>query len=104
MSPTQSSYALDSLCPLVVELIGVASVGLLLAVFQTGAGVSFQHSVLGAEVAFAEAAVTDDSLGCLLAFFEVATWLARGHGEDVGGEGARCCGGSGSKGRRGCRS
>lgn len=34
----------------------------------------------------AEAAVADDSLGCLFAFFEVATWLARGHGEEVGGD------------------
>lgn len=35
----------------------------------------------------AEAAVADNSLGCLFAFFEVATWLARGHGEEVGDDG-----------------
>lgn len=40
---------------------------------------SFQHAVLGAEVAGAEAAVTDDTLGGFLALLEVATGLAGSH-------------------------
>lgn len=40
---------------------------------------SFQHPVLGAEVAIAETAVADDSLGSFLALLEIATRLARSH-------------------------
>lgn len=53
---------------------------LLLAVLQATAGVGFQHAVLGAEVAVAEAAVADDPLGGFLALLEAATGLARCHG------------------------
>lgn len=83
------SYTLDGLCPLGVQLIGVASVGLLLAVFQTRAGVGFQHSVLGTEMPLTEAAVADDSLGELLTLLVAAAWLARrSHGEEVVARGA----------------
>lgn len=53
---------------------------LLLAVFQTRAGVGLEHAVLRAEVAVAKAAVTDDPLGSFLALLEVATGLSRRHG------------------------
>ena len=55
--------------------------GLLFAVFETRAGMSFQHSVFRAEMTLTEAAVADDSLSELFALFEAATWLAGGHGE-----------------------
>lgn len=73
------SYALDDNGAFAVQLIGVAGVGFFLAVFQSGAGVGFQHAVLGAEVAGAEAAVTDDTLGGFLALLKVATGLAGRH-------------------------
>lgn len=73
------SYALDDNGPLAVQLVGIASVRLLLAVLQAGAGVGLEHSVLGAEVAGAEATVADDALGGFLALLEVATGLARRH-------------------------
>ena len=53
---------------------------LLLAVLQTSTGMGLEHTVLGAEVAVAEAAVTDNPLGGFLALLEVATGLARCHG------------------------
>jgi hypothetical protein len=67
------------LSTLIVEFIGVPGVGFLLAVLETGAGVSFQHPVFGAEVAVAETAVTNDALGSFLALLEIATRLARSH-------------------------
>lgn len=73
------SYTLDNLCALAVQLIGIAGVGLLLAVFQTGAGVGFEHAMLGAEVAVAEAAVSDNALSLFLALLEGASGLARRH-------------------------
>lgn len=72
-------YALDDNSALAVQLIGIAGVGLLLAVLQPGAGVGFEHAVLRAEVAGAEAAITDDTLSGFLALLEVATWLAGRH-------------------------
>ena len=69
------------MCPLVVQLIGVTGMGLLFAVFETRAGMSFQHSVFRAEMTLTEAAVADDSLSELFALLEAATWLAGGHGE-----------------------
>lgn len=76
---TIPSYTLDNLCTLAVQLIGIAGVGLLLAVFQTGAGVSFEHAMLGAKVAAAEAAVSDNALSLFLALLEGASGLARRH-------------------------
>lgn len=68
---------------LAIQLIGVAGVGLLLAVLQASAGVGFQHPVFRAVMPIAEAAVSDNSLSCFLAFLEVATGLARSHVERV---------------------
>jgi hypothetical protein len=73
------SYTLDNLCALAVQLISIAGVGLLLAVFQTGAGVGFEHAMLGAEVTAAEAAVSDNALGLFLALLKGASGLARRH-------------------------
>lgn len=53
--------------------------GLLLAVLQTEAGVGFQHAMLGAVVAVAEAAVADNALSLFLALLEGASRLARRH-------------------------
>lgn len=39
----------------------------------------FEHAVLAAEVAVAEAAVADDALGKVLAFLEGAARSTRGH-------------------------
>lgn len=50
---------------------------LLLAVLQTSALVIFQHTVLAAELALAERAVTNDLLGCFFAVFERALGLLR---------------------------
>ena len=50
----------------------------LLAILETGAGVRFQHAVLAAEVATAEAAVAYDPLGEVAAVFEFAAGFARG--------------------------
>ena len=76
---TIPSYTLDNLCALAVQLIGITGVGLLLAVFQTGAGVGFEHAMLGAEVAATEAAVSDNALSLFLALLEGASGLARRH-------------------------
>lgn len=76
---TIPSYTLDNLCTLAVQLIGIAGVGLLLAVFQTGAGMGFEHAMFGAEVAAAEAAVSDNALSLFLTLLEGASGLARRH-------------------------
>lgn len=60
---------------------------LLLAVLQPAAGVGFQHAVLRAEMAVAEAAVADDPLGGFLALLEAATGLAGCHRGGGGGGG-----------------
>lgn len=54
--------------------------GFLLAILEASARVGFQHTVLGAEVAVAEATVTDDTLSGFLALLEIATWLTGSHG------------------------
>jgi len=41
-----SSYTLDDDCSLAIQLIGVSGVRLFLAVFQSGARVGFEHTVL----------------------------------------------------------
>ncbi|BCR97115.1 uncharacterized protein AKAW2_30434S [Aspergillus luchuensis] len=78
------SYALNDVSPLTVELIGIAGVGLLLAVLETSAGVSLQHAMLRAVVTTAEAAVSDDALSGFLALLEVAARLAGRHDESGG--------------------
>lgn len=80
----RSSYALNDVSPLTVELIGIAGVGLLLAVLETRAGMSLQHAMLRAVVTTAEAAVSDDALSGFLALLEVATRLAGRHDESGG--------------------
>lgn len=72
-------YALDDRCALAVQLICVPSMRFPLAVFETAAGVRLEHTVLLAEVAVAEAAVTNDALSGLLAILEVAARLAWRH-------------------------
>ena len=79
------SYTLDNLCTLAVQLVGVAGMGLLLAVLETSAGMGFEHAMLGAEVAAAETAVSDNALCGLLALLETASRLAGRHdGEGFG--------------------
>lgn len=79
------SYTLDDLCTLAVQLVGIASMGLLLAVLKTRAGMGFEHAMLGAEVAVAETAVSDNALGRFLALLETASRLAGRHnGEGFG--------------------
>jgi hypothetical protein len=75
--------------PLTVELIGIAGVGLLLAVLETSAGMSLQHAMLRAVVTTAEAAVSDDALSGFLALLEVAARLAGRHDESGGESGRR---------------
>ncbi|KAK2803661.1 hypothetical protein FQN50_006877 [Emmonsiellopsis sp. PD_5] len=60
---------------------------LLLAILQSAAGVRFQHAMLAAKVAVAEAAVTDDALCEFLALLEAAAGLPGGchFSLDVGG-------------------
>lgn len=53
--------------------------GFLLAILETSARMGFQHTVLGAEVAVAEATVADDTLSGFLALLEIATWLTGSH-------------------------
>jgi len=92
------SDALDGDCPLALELLLVALLILLLAVLEACAVMRFQHAVLAAEVAGAEAAVADDALCGIAAFLEAAANLfgcaaADGQGEvDCGlaGDGMRC--------------
>ena len=74
-----SSDALDGNSALTVQLVGISLVALLLAVFQTLALVVFQQPVLPAKVAGAEAAVTDNALGGVLAFLEATPYLLRRH-------------------------
>lgn len=84
--PGETSYALDDVGALAVQLIGIAGMRLLLAVLQAGTGVGFQHAVLGAVVAIAEAAVADNALSGFLALLEVAARLAGRHDGIKGGE------------------
>ncbi|KAI9035374.1 uncharacterized protein KD926_003674 [Aspergillus affinis] len=77
------SYTLNDLGAFIVELVGVPGVGFLLAVFQAGAGVGLEHTMLGAKMAEAEAAVADDALGGFLAFLEVAAGLTGSHDAKV---------------------
>lgn len=74
-----SSYTADDLCALGLELCSVALVRLLLAVFQTIALVVLEETVLSAEVTVAEAAVSDDALGSVLALLEGAADLLLRH-------------------------
>lgn len=78
--PSKPSYTLDYHRPLAIQLIGIAGMRLLLAVLQTRTGMGLEHAMLGAEVAVAKAAVTDNPLRGFLALLEVATGLARRHG------------------------
>ena len=92
------SDALDSNRPLALQLLLVALLVLLLAVFKTRAVMRFQHAVLAAEVAGAEAAVTDDALRSVTAVLEAAADLFgcatanRERKVDCGlaGDGVRC--------------
>lgn len=92
------SDALDSDRPLALELLLVALLILLLAILETRAVMRFQHAVLAAEVARAEAAVADDALRGIAAVLEAAANLfgcaaADWKGEvDCGlaGDGVRC--------------
>lgn len=70
---------LDSNCPLAVQLHGVPLVAFLLTILQALTLVVLQHAVLTAVVAAAEAAVTYDALCGVLAVFEGASNLLRGH-------------------------
>lgn len=65
------------MCPLSLELCGIALVRFLLAILQTGAFVVFQEPMLGAEMASAEATVSHDPLGSGSALLECATRLDR---------------------------
>jgi hypothetical protein len=59
--------------PFTIQLVRIPLIAFFPAVFQATALVIFQHSMLPAEVAGAETAVADDSLGGLLTFFEAAS-------------------------------
>jgi len=59
---------------------------LLLAILQTAALMVLQHPVLAAEMSGAEAAISDDALGGVLAVFEGAADLLGGHAASY-----RCC-------------
>lgn len=74
------SYALDHLCTLAVQLVGVAGVRLLLAVLETGTAMGFEHAMLRAEVSAAETAIPNDALSWFLALLGTASRLAGGHG------------------------
>ena len=69
------SDAPDGNRPLALQLLLVALLVLLLAVFQACAVVRFEHAVLAAEVARAESAVTDDALRSITALLEAAADL-----------------------------
>jgi len=71
--------ALDGDCPLAIQFGGIALMALLLAVLQSVALVVLEHTVLGAVVAAAEAAVADNGLCAILAVLEGAADLLRGH-------------------------
>lgn len=68
-------YPLDSHGALALQLLLVPVLLLLLAVLQPRAVVRLQHAMLAAVVPFAEAAIPDDALGCVLAVLEVASDL-----------------------------
>jgi hypothetical protein len=65
--------------PLAVQLIRVPLMTLLFTVLQALALVVFEHAVLTAVVAIAEAAVADDGLCAVLAVLEGAADLLWGH-------------------------
>ena len=98
MKCSHRSDSLDSESPLALELLLVALLILLLAVLEACAVVRFQHAVLAAEVAGAEAAVADDALRGIAAVLEAAADLfgcaaADGEGEvdcRFAGNGVRC--------------
>lgn len=97
---------LDSHGALAVELNRIPLVGLFLAVLEALALVVLEQTVLAAEMAVAEAAVTDDALRRVLALLVAAADLLRGHAaahrqrhvqRGVGGDGIvgeRCAGGA----------
>lgn len=72
-------YASDDLCPLGLELCGVALVRLLFAVFETRALVVFQQSVLRTVVAVTEPTISNDPLRGGLALLECTARFNR-HG------------------------
>jgi hypothetical protein len=73
------SYTLDDLSSLTVELVRIPGVGFLLAILEPSARVGFKHAVLGAVVAVAKGAVTNNALGGFLALLEVAARLTGSH-------------------------
>lgn len=76
--------ALDGHGALAFELLAIAILLLLLAVFQTRAVVALQHTVLATKVSLAEAAVAHDALGGVLAVLCVAAdllWCATADGK-----------------------
>jgi hypothetical protein len=76
------SNALDSNCPLALQLLLIALLVLLLAVLQARAVMWLEHAVLAAEVTSAEAAVADDALGGVAAVLETAADLLRSAAAD----------------------
>ena len=92
------SDALDSNSPLALKLLLVALLVLLLAILEACAVMRFEHAVLAAEVAGAEAAVADDALRSVTAVLEAAADLFgcaaadRERKVDCGlaGDGVRC--------------
>ena len=74
--------AFDRHCSLTLELLLIAVLLFLLTILQPGTIVRFQHAVLPAKLSFTEAAVTDYSLRCIFAIFEVTTNLLRRSSSD----------------------
>jgi hypothetical protein len=82
---------LDGHGPFGIEFIGILCMALLLAVFQVGASMRFEQSMLGTKGSSAETTVSDDSLCKGLALvrsilLEVAGWLSRRHCDECA-----CC-------------
>jgi len=67
--------ALDSNGSLLLEALAVALLLFLLACLESTAGMTFEHAVLATEVTVAETAVSDDTLGCILAILELTADL-----------------------------
>lgn len=92
------SNALDGNRPLALKLLLVALLVLLLAVLEACAVMRFQHAVLAAEVARAEAAVADDALRGIAAVLEAAAnlfWCTAADWKSevdcgLAGDGVRC--------------
>jgi len=74
-------YALDDGCTLGVELLGIALVALLLAIFQSLALVILEQTMLAAERLAAKSAVADDALSERSALLGGATRLLGRHGK-----------------------